>query len=268
MSRARGLRGLALAALLVLLGPLGVRAGQTCEAGPPSRDDLEGAVGLARQTAERLEASGARVLLLARAGQDLRAHGLRWSHMGWAYRLPDEGEAPVWRVAHKLNRCGTARGDVFRQGLAEFFLDRPWRLEAAFVVPSAEVQARLAPLLQDDARLLAWHGVPYSLLAYPWSTRYQQSNQWALETLAGAMDESAHDRERAQAWLRLHGLQPGVVRLGPLTRLGARLTRANVAFDDHPEARRLAGRLETSTVDAAFEWLRHEGLAGPVHTVP
>ena len=39
------------------------------------------------------------------------------------------------------------------------------------------------------------------MLAYPWSTRYQQSNQWAIETLAYAMEPTSITRERAQAWL-------------------------------------------------------------------
>ena len=46
------------------------------------------------------------------------ASGCGWSHVGWAYK---DGEA--WRVVHKLNQCGTPRGDLYRQGLAEFFLD-------------------------------------------------------------------------------------------------------------------------------------------------
>ena len=39
--------------------------------------------------------------LLARAGQDLSAYGLRYSHLGWAYKT---AEGP-WRVAHTAVRC-------------------------------------------------------------------------------------------------------------------------------------------------------------------
>jgi hypothetical protein len=41
---------------------------------------------LAERTARRLDASGAQVVVLARAGQDLGRYGLSWSHMGFAYR--------------------------------------------------------------------------------------------------------------------------------------------------------------------------------------
>ena len=54
-------------------------------------------------------------LALADAGQDLGKYGLRYSHLGWAYKTP---EGP-WRVMHKLNDCGTALGHVYRQGLGE-----------------------------------------------------------------------------------------------------------------------------------------------------
>ena len=44
--------------------------------------------------------------------------------------------------------------------------------------------------------------------------------------------------------------------LGPLTRLGGRVTAANVAFDDHPNDKRFSDRIETVTVDSVFSWLQ------------
>jgi hypothetical protein len=71
------------------------------------------------------------------------------------------------------------------------------------------------------------------------------------------------NRDQARAWLRLKGYQPTVLRLGPLTRLSARLTRANLAFDDHPNNKRFADRIETVTVDSVFDWLPATGLLQP-----
>ena len=45
----------------------------------------------------------------------------------------------------------------------------------------------LLPVLRDNTAAARLHEPRYNMLAYPWATRYQQSNQWALETLAGAM---------------------------------------------------------------------------------
>ena len=74
-------------------------------------------------------------------------------------------------------------------------------------------------------------------------------------------DPAASTRERAQAWLRMHDYQPVTLRLDAMTRLGARMTKANVAFDDHPNAKRFSDRIETVTVDSAFAWLQRTGLA-------
>jgi hypothetical protein len=214
---------------------------------------------LAERVARRLDESGATVVVLARAGQDLSRYGVSWSHMGFAYR---ESGRP-WRVVHKLNHCGTASGALYRQGLGEFFLDRMFRYEAAIAVLSPTAQAKLLPLLPDNDGLSRWHVDAYSMVAYPWSLRYQQSNQWVLETLAGAMDPRVVSRAQAQDWLARRGYEPAVLRLGALERLGARVGSANIAFDDHPDSKRFSGRIETVTVDSAFKWIPRSGLGEP-----
>ena len=92
-------------------------------------------------------------MLLARQGQDLSKYDLKYSHYGWAYRTP----AGPWRVAHKLNECGTASGHIYRQGLGEFFLDDMWRYEAAIQIPTPAVQQALlaGDALVDEAKLQA-----------------------------------------------------------------------------------------------------------------
>lgn len=249
------------AAAALLLASPAAQAGQACETQPLRALEIERGMALAQATAQALDASGAQVLLLARAGQDLGEYGLAWSHLGWAYKTqPPAPARPVWRVLHKLNACGTGQAALYRQGLGEFFMDRPHRYEAAFSVPSAEVQARLLPLLSDNARASQWHEPRYSLVAYPWAQRYQQSNQWAIETLAGAMDEAASSRPRAQAWLQLRGYQPSVLHIGAMKRLGARASAAHISFDDHPNEKRFSDRIETVTVDSVLDWLARSGL--------
>lgn len=259
MGRHANRRILALAVILALAGS--AQAGRHCENRPVDVQTVRLAMTLAERTAKRLGETGASVVVLARSGQDLGRYGVRWSHMGLAYR---EGPDRPWRVVHKLNHCGTAIGGLYRQGLGEFFLDDMFRYEAGIVVLSAEAQSKLLPVLRDNWSVSRWHVEPYNLVAYPWSQRYQQSNQWVLETLAGAVEPSALSRSQAQGWLQLRGYQPTTLRLGTLERLGARATAANVAFDDHPDAKRFSGRIETATVDSAFSWLYRSGLGGPV----
>jgi len=241
---------------------LAAHAGRSCEAKPPRVETITRAMTLAEHTAQQLEASGADVVVLARAGQDLGEYGLRYSHLGYAYR--DNG---VWRVVHKLNQCGTAHAALYRQGLGEFFLDDLWRYEAAWVVPTPEVQARLlAALNESPSRIVRLHIEPYSIVSYAWGRKYQQSNQWAVETMAAAMEPATiANRAQAQAWMQFKGYEPTTLRLGPLTRLGGRVGSANVAFDDHPNEKRFSDRIETVTVDSVFAWMPRAGLgAAPV----
>jgi hypothetical protein len=258
--------GLALLCLLFAGFISTAHAGRNCEARLPSAASVQRSLDLAQRTAERLDASGAQVVMLARAGQNLSRYGLRYSHLGFAYReSPSQGEGmpAVWRVVHKLNHCGTAHGALYRQGLGEFFLDDLHDYEAGVVVLNADVQAALIDLLRDNRRSAALHTPAYNMLAYPWAQTYQQSNQWAIETLALAGDSAATTRERAQAWLKLQGYEPTTLRLSAFTRLGARATQAHIAFDDHPNDKRFRDRIETVTVDSVFAWLARSHLGAP-----
>jgi hypothetical protein len=237
-------------------------AGRACEQKPPTAVNVQRAMTLAERTAASLAASGAQVVVLGRIGQDLGKYGQRYSHLGFAYR-----DGAHWRVVHKLNHCGRAHAAVYRQGLGEFFLDDLHRYEAGVVVLAPAVQVKLLPVLQDNSRLAQLHTPAYNMLAYPWAQTYQQSNQWALETLAMSQEPAATTRERAQAWLKLQGYEPATLHLTAFTRLGARMTTANVAFDDHPNHKRFSDRIETVTVDSVFVWLQRSGLGAPVHVI-
>jgi hypothetical protein len=254
-------RSAAVAAALTLV-TAAAHAGRSCENRPPRVDAIQRSMQLAEHTARTLDQSGAQVVAIARIGQNLSEYGVRYSHFGLAYR--DNGK---WRVVHKLNQCGTAHAAVYRQGLGEFFLDDLYEYEAAVVIPTPEIQARLLPVVRDNARLAQLNTPAYSMVAYPWAQTYQQSNQWALETFAMAQEPAATTRERAQAWLRLQGYTPTTLHIGPMKRLGGRLTAANIAFDDHPNEKRFTDRIDTVTVDSVFTWLNRTGMGAPAQLI-
>jgi hypothetical protein len=58
-----------------------------------------------------------------------------------------------------------------------------------------------------------------------------------------------------------------VLRIPAITRLGARVGSAHIAFDDHPNALRYADHIETVTVDSVLAWLERAQLAGRVQTL-
>lgn len=266
----RGLRrvlcaGAAATLLAAFAGP--ALAGQNCEPRRPSlesiRRDLALAASVAQQLDDMAQRDGTRVLLLARAGQDLGQYGLRYSHLGIAYR--DEAALNgrgAWRVVHKLNQCGSSQSTLYRQGLAEFFGDGLHLHEAGVVVLKPDLAARVGAALKDDAMLTALHEPRYNMLAYPWSGPYQQSNQWAIETLALLADPAVASRAAARDWLRRQDYRPTTLHIDPLARLGARVGTAHISFDDHPFGRRMAGQIDTVTVDSVFAWMQRTGLGG------
>ena len=205
------------AALIAWAGS--AEAGRSCENRPLTPEVMAKGLNLAARTSKALDAefqkNGTQVVLLARQGQDLSKYDLKYSHYGWAYKTP----AGPWRVAHKLNECGTAGGHVYRQGLGEFFLDDMWRYEAVIQVP-----------------------VP--------------------------LDPNAiQNRAQAQAWLQAKGYEPSSLIIRAISRLGGRMTAANIAFDDHPNDKRYASRIETVTVDSVTQWLQRTQMAAAVRVV-
>jgi len=247
--------------MAVLLAALaaGAHAGQSCEQKPLTPQALQRGLDLAQRTHIALEDAhqrdGTQVVVLARAGQDLTAHGLRYSHLGWAYRLPDG----TWRVLHKLNDCGTAKSAIFDEGLTNFFSDDPVKLEGGLWRLKPEVQAKLKKILLGR-KAEDFHQPAYSMVAYPFSEKYQNSNGWVLEVLAFSLapEYEADNRKTAQAWLEKEGYQPSTLELGTMTGLGARISKANIAFDDHPEELRWNGKIQTVTVKSVIDWLEKE----------
>jgi hypothetical protein len=229
-------------------------AGQACEDKPLAAADAARSLDLALRTVQALDASGAQVALVSRAGQDLGKYGLRYSHMGIALRDHPAGR---WTVVHELNECGTASSALYEEGMGNFFLTDLVRHEAQLVIPGPVAQARLAQLLagRTPRRL---HEPRYSMLSYVFSTQYQNSNQWVLENYAAAAapEGDVATRDEAQAWLRRAGFAPITVDIPAATRLGARMFRANVAFDDHPFERRMAGQIDTITTDAIVRFIQ------------
>lgn len=214
----------------------------------------------AQHVAAEIDKLPVNVVLLGRMGQDLSEYGLRYSHVGFAYR--ERAGAP-WRITHLLNECGTAKSDLWYEGLGNFFLDDMFRFDTLLLVPPPKVANALLPKLQQGQLLRAVFQPHYNTVAFPFSTRYQNSNGWVLETLtqAEAKDTTIGNREQAQAWLKMAGYKPSTMEIGGFKRLGGRMFRANVAFDDHPDAMRLANHIDVVTVDSIQDFLlaRHEG---------
>lgn len=200
-----------------------------------------------------------KVAIIARRGQDLEKYGITFSHAAFAVRDKDG-----WAVYHNLNVCGTDRSQLYEQGLAEFFADDLIDNEVAVTIPEPWLQDRLVQLLTDERERHRMHEARYSAVAYPYSRKYQNSNGWILETYArAAADTLLNDREDAQYWLRKNQYIPSVLNLGPMIRLGGRMFKANVAFDDHPSELRWNDKITVHTGDDVMRFVAKNGLPQP-----
>ncbi len=243
---------------LIAICPTWAWAGQNCTQNTKiGIDGLKKSLQLAEKVRQSLDQSKADVVILARKGQDLSTYNVVYSHLGLAYKEP---KTHHWRILHELNLCNSNKSAIYVQGLAEFFSDDLWRYEAAYVVPAPTLQKQLLAFIQSPQRA-QFHHNNYSAVSYAWGHKYQQSNQWALETLAGSMDSTITNRTQAQHWLRVKEYKPTQLTIYPLTRLAARMSKANVAFDDHPIQKRFSDRIETVTVDSVFDWMQKTHLS-------
>lgn len=241
-------------ALALMCAAQSALAGTPCEELVASPELASKSMRMADITRTALDGIDDEVVLIARMGQDLSKYRLTYSHAAFAVRAHPAG---AWSVVHKLNSCGTAISALYDEGLINFFSDAPVRYQAGIwrLAPAAQARLKKA-LLGKKAR--DYHEPQYSVAAYPFSTRYQNSNGWVLEMLAYAVapDDDANTRTSAQAWLKANGYRPTELELGTMTRLGARISKANIAFDDHPSDLRWKGRIQTVSVESIVTWLR------------
>ena len=192
--------------------------------------------------------------LIARTGSDLSSLRFederpRFTHVGIA--VYEQGE---WWVHQLLNTHEGPEGHLYRQPLIDFFRDDPIDYDTALLVPSLELQDALRQVVSSRLRSKLY--TPrYSRVAYPFSTRYINSNQWVAE-LIGAAQGGGSTRVEVQRFLHDRGLRPStLLGVGPAQQLWARLRTRNTYFDDHPPAQRLRGRLELMLETSLYRYV-------------
>ncbi len=223
-------------------------------------------------TAQALDAlPDAKVVLLARGGQDLSRYGLKHSHLAFAVR-DDDG---IWRVRHLLNRCKSDASQLYVEGLSNFVGESAVSHDLRVGVLTPAIQQRLRALLSDSGELAhRLHETRYSMVAYPFSTDYQNSNQWVLEVLAAALAADAQpptvigDRRASQAWLQAARYHPSILHLDLKQRVGARFVAANATTTDHPVGERVSGNYSVVTVESVFDFLHQRDALAQELSIP
>lgn len=229
-------------------------AGQTCGEKPPTPEGSARSARLSAQVLEALEQRQLSFALIARVGVDLSEFGLRYSHVGVAWRDHPKGR---WFTFHLLNRCGTGQSELLEQSLEDFFNVQLHSYQALVVAPTFPVQVKMQrAFFSPLARQL--HEPEYNMIAHPFSTKYQNSNQWVLEVMSTALAPVGviESRQAAQDWLREKGYKPGIIPISLPRRAGARLFSPHVRFTDHTSEEFSAGRYSVVSVDSVLAFLR------------
>lgn len=208
---------------------------------------------------DTLQASGAEVALIARSGMDLSRFAIRFSHAGIAIA----GDDPLrWSVRQLYYACDERRPRLYDQGVAGFLMnaDAPRVVHVSLVLLPRARADTLAAAARDRDRALALLAARYSAIAFPFSDRYQNCNQWVLELMALAWGDVAPAdgvRAHVQAWLAQAGYRPSTIEIGSHLVKFLATFMPLLPLDDHPEDERYGLQVRTVLPESIEAFARH-----------
>lgn len=209
---------------------------------------------LAARIEQLLAASGRDSVLVSRSGTDLKEFGLNYSHMGVASR---DNPLVAWGVTQLYYACKDGHSSLFDQGLTDFVAEQRSdfvRLSLVFLSPARSQQLHRM-IVGDRAMALQLLAAHYSANAFPFSTLYQNCNQWLIELMATAWsDTPLLNRSEAQRWLMNNAYNPSRVRLPHWWFYMVPWFTSMLHNEDQPAA--LHGVYQVSTPEAIEDFIR------------
>lgn len=196
---------------------------------------------------EELEGTQGNAALISRSGIDLSRLGIRYSHAAVAWR----GNNDTWTARQLYYACDEGRPRLYDQGIAGFSIGIDSQAYGYISIVRLPTQAEnaLQATALDTSRALRLLAAKYSANAYPFSTRYQNCNQWVAELLAAAWGELGDEpdlRERAQQWLRQANYAPEPVTVDSHWLMFASTFVPLVHLDDRPDDKIFSMKQEVS----------------------
>ncbi|MFK7962452.1 MAG: DUF2145 domain-containing protein [Burkholderiaceae bacterium] len=193
---------------------------------------------LAALIRSRVEASGQPVAVISRSGVDLTRLGITFTHSG--VLMARGGEVP-WAVRQLYYACDQGRPYLYDQGLAAFLFgaDNPSGTRISILMLPAQASQALSSTALERQTIMSLLADTYTANAHPFSTSYQNCNQWVIELMATAWGSLAHGedlRVRAQTWLQANDYSPRPVVLDSYFVKFAATLSPMIKLDDHPEA--------------------------------
>ncbi|NKB58515.1 MAG: DUF2145 domain-containing protein [Alphaproteobacteria bacterium] len=243
-------------------------AGQSCAAHDITVGELQSALHVATKVRTVLAQDKSEFALIARVGSDISAHGLEFTHFGFAQKRDRDGE---WVVVHQLNPCASAESGLFLQGLGTFMLDDLLTHDVLVVTLSEAISRQLEQVFAENGPH-KFYDPQYNMISYPGTpVKYQNSNEWLLELLAkaqaGAEGVAIETRTDAHRFYIERGFRGSIIRISPLRRAVASRVSKNIRFDDHPETSHSSGRYEVVSVKSIVDYLQVTGDASKIRRI-
>ncbi|WP_440532711.1 DUF2145 domain-containing protein [Variovorax sp. YR566] len=212
---------------------------------------------------EALSQTGSDTVLISRSGLDLSRFRIRYSHAAIAWK----GAGGTWLARQLYYACDEGHPRLYDQGLAGFVMgiDDPALGYVSVVTLPPDAALALRNTVLDAPRALHLLAARYSANAYPFSLRYQNCNQWVMESLAvawGKLPDGDDLRERAQQWLRDAPYRPEPVDVGSHALVFASNFVPLLHLDDHPVDDIYALKLRVSLPSTVEAFAREQQRAG------
>lgn len=224
----------------------------------------------------------ANVVLLGNVGKDVSDRNIetpshlgknktspnKYMHGGLAYKDPKTRD---WKIIHLLNvydNCGniTNKSIISNDTLRTFFTRPHYKMDIQMQVPSEELQKKLLKTIMHSPEVL--HESQYNAIANPSSLEYQNSNQFILDIIATAQQDTPvcqkaisaaikngeinikdSARQKAQLCAFANGFKPALMHAKPHESIGAMLgVRREVSISDH-------------SLSSKYQWVSYPSLS-------
>jgi hypothetical protein len=220
----------------------------------------EQAAAFSKQMERDLAAKGARVAMVFRAGRgrDQLPEGISYTHGAfWVYRTirtADGQSLSGYAVYNLYAGDGKAWPTTQSRLVQDFPLDftRGSTVnDMAVIIPSPEMQRRIIAVIDSPAYQKV-HNPAYSLVANPWSGKYQNCNNFMLDVMAVAIWDT-DDPGRIAADLKAH-YTPTIVKANALLRFFGPIADKRLRTDDQ------RGPIRTATYESLAAFMKDNDL--------
>ncbi len=205
--------------------------------------------GFGRQITQSLKDKGVKAAIVSRSGQDREdlPKGIIFTHSAFWILAEDGENYEVWNLYHGEDNRNIS--SLVTDSPAEF-LRLTKEADAGILVPSQEMQDKLAAYLRS-AHYGSMHQINYSLISNPFDARWQNCNEFMLDTLASIFWNTDVTSEIKT---RLKGtLTPSEITVSPVTRLVGPMVDERLILADHD------GDIFTTTRQTLGQFLDSQG---------